>query len=45
MANSDGPHTVDGVTVTPPGIVRRAVTASGIGNVTEWYDFGVYAYL
>jgi len=48
MANSsdpDGPHTVDGVVVTPPGLVRRAVTASGIGNVTEWYDFGVYAYL
>jgi MFS transporter, MHS family, proline/betaine transporter len=48
MANSgdpDGPHSVDGVTVTPPSLVRRAVTASGIGNVTEWYDFGVYAYL
>ena len=41
----EGPHTVDGVTVTPPSLVRRAVTASGIGNVTEWYDFGVYAYL
>jgi MHS family proline/betaine transporter-like MFS transporter len=40
-----GPHTVDDVMVTPPSLVRRAITASGIGNVTEWYDFGVYAYL
>ncbi|HEY2764124.1 MAG TPA: MFS transporter [Pseudonocardiaceae bacterium] len=31
--------------MTPPGIVRRAVAAAATGNVTEWYDFGVYAYL
>ena len=23
--------------------VRRAITASAIGNATEWYDYGVYA--
>ncbi len=32
------------VTVTDPGVVRRAIGAAAIGNVTEWYDFGVYAY-
>ncbi|MDQ4119452.1 MAG: MFS transporter [Actinomycetota bacterium] len=45
MPSPDEPHTVEGVTVTPPNVVRRAVSAAGIGNVTEWYDFGVYAYL
>lgn len=36
---------IEDITVTEPGIVRRAVTAAATGNVTEWYDFGVYAYL
>ena len=35
---------VEDVTVTDPGIIRRAIGAASIGNVTEWYDFGVYAY-
>jgi MFS transporter, MHS family, proline/betaine transporter len=30
--------------VTEPAVVRRAIGAAAIGNVTEWYDFGVYAY-
>ncbi|MCA1228960.1 MFS transporter [Saccharopolyspora sp. 6M] len=25
--------------------VRRAVAAAAIGNVAEWYDFGIYSYL
>ena len=30
----------------PPGPrYRSAVTAGVIGNVLEWYDFGVYGYL
>ncbi len=33
------------VTVTEPATVRRAINAAAIGNVTEWYDFGVYGYL
>lgn len=33
------------VTVTDEKTIRRAVAAAAIGNVTEWYDFGVYAYL
>jgi MHS family proline/betaine transporter-like MFS transporter len=24
---------------------RRAISAAAIGNLLEWYDFGVYAYL
>ena len=27
----------------PKGL-RRAVTASAIGNATEWFDYGIYAY-
>jgi MHS family proline/betaine transporter-like MFS transporter len=32
----------DGVTA---GSTRGAVVAGAIGNVIEWYDFGIYAYL
>jgi MHS family proline/betaine transporter-like MFS transporter len=28
----------------PPGVLRRAVAASAIGNATEWFDYGIYAY-
>jgi MFS transporter, MHS family, proline/betaine transporter len=28
----------------PPGVLRRAITASAIGNATEWFDYGIYAY-
>ncbi|GCD39795.1 MFS transporter [Streptomyces chrestomyceticus JCM 4735] len=36
---------VEEVTVTPGPQVRRAVTAAALGNMMEWFDFGVYAYL
>ncbi len=36
--------TVDDVTVTETSVIKRAIGAAAIGNVTEWYDFGVYAY-
>ncbi|WP_308253513.1 MFS transporter [Pseudonocardia sp. ICBG601] len=36
---------VDGVTVTDPATMRRAVAAAAVGNITEWFDFGVYGYL
>lgn len=26
-----------------PKVIRKAITASAIGNATEWYDYGVYA--
>lgn len=35
---------VEDVVVTDPGIIRRAIGAAAIGNITEWFDFGVYAY-
>ncbi|MGU3422650.1 MFS transporter [Methylobacterium sp. D54C] len=25
-------------------MIKRAITAASVGNITEWYDFGVYAY-
>lgn len=40
-----GELTLDDITVVEPGTIRRAVAAAAIGNVTEWYDFGVYAYI
>src|ERR1700754_864931 len=32
------------VLVTEPGTIKRAIAAAAVGNITEWYDFGVYAY-
>jgi MHS family proline/betaine transporter-like MFS transporter len=37
--------TLADVTVIDEKVIRRAVGAAAIGNVTEWYDFGVYSYL
>ncbi|SHF47109.1 MFS transporter, MHS family, proline/betaine transporter [Jatrophihabitans endophyticus] len=37
--------TLDDVVVTDPPVIRKAIGAAAIGNITEWYDFGVYAYL
>lgn len=37
--------TVEDVTVTEPPVIKRAIAAAAIGNITEWYDFGVYGYL
>ena len=51
MANADSADVESGefsekdITVTEPGVIRRAVGAAAIGNVTEWFDFGVYSYL
>ncbi|MDV7352312.1 MFS transporter [Rhodococcus oxybenzonivorans] len=28
----------------PPGVLRRAIAASAMGNATEWFDYGVYAF-
>jgi MFS transporter, MHS family, proline/betaine transporter len=27
-----------------PSLLKRAVAASAIGNATEWFDYGIYAY-
>ena len=42
---SAGVRTVGGITVVDPSLVRRAVAAAAVGNVTEWFDFGVFAYM
>lgn len=28
----------------PPGTLKKAIAASAIGNATEWFDYGIYAY-
>ncbi len=42
----DSSETAEPATVeeTPPEVQRRAVAASAIGNATEWFDYGIYAY-
>lgn len=35
----------DEITPEQRSLLRRAVGAAAIGNTTEWYDFGVYAYV
>ena len=39
-------HPWHGETVqgTSPGLLRRAIAASALGNATEWFDYGIYAY-
>jgi MHS family proline/betaine transporter-like MFS transporter len=27
-----------------PAVLRRAIAASAMGNATEWFDYGIYAY-
>src|ERR1700754_1563608 len=35
----------DEITVTDPSVMAQAITGTAIGNVMEWYDFGVYGYI
>jgi MHS family proline/betaine transporter-like MFS transporter len=46
LAPQESPRewSVEDVIVIEPAVVKRAIGAAAIGNVTEWYDFGVYAY-
>lgn len=37
--------TKDDVQVVKEPMLKRAVTASALGNCMEWFDFGVYSYL
>ncbi|MFG3255542.1 MFS transporter [Streptomyces sp. NPDC048172] len=39
------PFTSDDVKVVQPPMLKRAVSASALGNCMEWFDFGVYSYL
>lgn len=33
------------VNIINPKQAKKAVVATGIGNMMEWFDFGLYAYL
>src|ERR1700744_3115606 len=37
--------TRDQIQVTDPEVMRRSIAGASIGNVMEWYDFGVYGYI
>ena len=37
-------NTSDEQETLPPGVLRRAIAASAMGNATEWFDYGVYAF-
>jgi MHS family proline/betaine transporter-like MFS transporter len=39
------PLRVEDITVTEPSVIKRAIGAAAIGNITEWFDFGVFANL
>lgn len=44
-AGSATDQTPGGVLLVDRRLIRRAVAAAAVGNVTEWFDFGVYGYL
>lgn len=35
---------MDKAAAPPPSVLHRAIAASAIGNATEWFDYGIYAY-
>ncbi|GAA4679679.1 glycine betaine/L-proline transporter ProP [Gordonia humi] len=39
------PLTEESITVVDQPMLKRAITASALGNTMEWFDFGVYGYL
>jgi len=39
------PSPVDAGKDVDPKTLRKAITGSAVGNATEWYDYGVYAYV
>src|SRR5262249_53786373 len=46
QTSRDGGARRPGVAIPAPGSsYQRAITAGVIGNVLEWYDYGVYGYL
>ena len=38
------PRSTVATTDPPPGVLKKAIAASAIGNATEWFDYGIYAY-
>jgi MFS family permease len=43
MASTAGSAPIEQIEVSPQTL-RRAIGASAIGNATEWFDYGIYAY-
>ncbi|MGH2394004.1 MAG: MFS transporter, partial [Candidatus Limnocylindria bacterium] len=43
MASTSASGSADQLQVEP-GLLKRAIAASAIGNATEWFDYGIYAY-
>jgi MHS family proline/betaine transporter-like MFS transporter len=41
---SNAMPTIDPQRAPSPQVLRRAIAASAIGNATEWFDYGIYAY-
>lgn len=39
------PLTEESITVVDQPMLKRAITASALGNTMEWFDFGIYGYL
>ncbi|MDO8289840.1 MAG: MFS transporter [Parvibaculum sp.] len=44
VAGPAGGSTPGSEGAVPPSVMRRAIAASAIGNATEWFDYGIYAY-
>ena len=42
--DSDASRSVTVEKEPPPGVLKKAIAASAIGNATEWFDYGIYAY-
>src|SRR3712207_6576590 len=50
QVRSDGDHSVggtdeDGIDVVPPSALKRTIGGTSVGNMMEWYDFGIFAFL
>ena len=43
MSNPEQPTAAEPADA-PPGVLKKAIAASAIGNATEWFDYGLYAY-
>ncbi|MGB7356819.1 MAG: MFS transporter, partial [Mycobacterium sp.] len=44
MSSPDQPAAAAEPADQPPEVLKRAIAASAIGNATEWFDYGLYAY-
>lgn len=45
VAKHETPISPDDITVIDPDMHKKSVRAAALGNIMEWFDFGVYSYL